>query len=309
MPGTIVARRGLLLLLTFAESVRRAQVNSSGLIETMIPPSDRFTVRIADLSVSLDLAGCDHATQARLFDRYAAFVVPALHAGLSIRVRTEPGPEFVPLSIATTWQIRTDEHNGLIRFESYDEKGWVDRIKGQGELVMRPQGDPENYLRVLFSWMCLEQQGLLLHACGVISNGKGFVFFGPSGSGKTTVARLSLDRTVLSDDLVIIKKSGSVFRLYGVPFRGDFPEAPRHNASAGLHGIYVLVKDRQHYLTPVLLPEAIARLTACVPFVMAQPGVAQRVSETCLAVATQVQVQALHFRIDPGFWEVIDGFH
>jgi hypothetical protein len=228
---------------------------------------------------------------------------------LSIRIRTEPGPEFIRLNVSPTWQILTNERDGLIQFESYYEKGWVDRQKGLGELVMRPQGDPENYLRVLFAWMCLEQDGLLLHAGGVISNGKGYVFFGASGSGKTTIARLSLDRTILSDDLVIVKKKGPIFRLYGVPFRGDFPEAPRHNASADLRGLYTLVKDSRHYLEPVGLQEAVARLTACVPFVMVQPGAAQRVSELCIELAKQVQVQSLHFRADPGFWEVIDGFH
>jgi hypothetical protein len=274
----------------------------------MAPLSDRFTIRIADFSVSLDLTGCDQTTLAQVTDRYAAFIAPSESAALSIRIRTEPGPEYIPLDISPTWQILTFEHAGLIQFKSYFEDGWVDRRRGQGELVLRPQGDPENYLRVLFAWMCLEQQGLLLHASGVISNGNGHVFFGASGSGKTTVARLSLDRTVLSDDLVIIKKKGPVFRLYGVPFRGDFPEAPRHNASADLRGLYALVKDSQHYVSPLQLQEAVARLTACVPFVMAQPAAAQRASEICFELATQVQVQSLHFRTDPGFWEVIDGF-
>jgi hypothetical protein len=270
--------------------------------------SDRFTIRIADFPVLLDLTGCDQATVAQIADRYAAFVVPSEIAALAIRIRTEAGPEFIPLNISSTWQILTFERAGRIQFKSYFEEGWVDRQKGQGELVLRPQGDPENYLRVLFAWMCLEQEGLLLHASGVISNGNGYVFFGASGSGKTTVARLSLDRIVLSDDLVIIKKKGPVFRLYGVPFRGDFPEAPRHNASADLRGLYTLVKDSRHSLSPVGVQEAVARLTSCVPFVTAQPAAAQRVSEICFDLATQVPVQSLHFRTDPGFWEVIDGF-
>ncbi len=56
---------------------------------------------------------------------------------------------------------------------------------------MRPGGNPENYLRVIYAWRCLEQGALLVHASGVIRRGRGFVFFGPSGSGKTTSARLS----------------------------------------------------------------------------------------------------------------------
>jgi hypothetical protein len=275
--------------------------------KNMTPSStDLLTLSIADVPVTLALAECDGETRARLTERYREFVVPT-RSTISIRIRFEEGSEYLPLQIGGLLQIRTSEHNGRIEFESHYEKGWVDRRQGEGELVMRPKGNPENFLRVLYAWLCVESEGLLLHASGVVSRGRGFVFFGPSGAGKTTVARLSLDRTVLSDDLVIVKKQGAVFRLFGVPFRGDFPEAPRNNVSADLQELFALVKDGDHFTTALAPSAAAARLSACVPFVMAQPQTARRVLGICSELATSISVRELHFRKDSKFWEVIDG--
>lgn len=286
-------------------------------------PPNALTLCIADWHVTLRLDGCDAATRARIAERYAAFVVATQPTALSIHVRVEPGPAYIPFDLAPTWQIRTAARDGRIEFESHLEKGWivdpatsamVDRAAGtcpersrrEGALVLRPRGDPENFLRVLYAWLCLDHDALLLHACGVIREGRGYVFFGPSGSGKTTTARLSQEHIVLSDDLVILKKVAGKYRVFGVPFRGDLPAAPRTNASADLHGIFALVKDTQHSIAPLAVSEAVARLSACVPFVMAQPASVRRVIEICVDLAARVPVRALHFRRDAGFWKLID---
>jgi hypothetical protein len=181
--------------------------------------------------------------------------------------------------------------------------------RGRGELTLRPQGDPENFLRVWYAWRCLDEGALLLHASGAVRGGRGYVFFGPSGSGKTTTARLSLEAgcTVLSDDLVILKKQVGVWHACGVPFRGELPEAPRTNLAAPARGIFILVKHPEHGTTPAPFPEALARLAACVPFVMSRPLGAQAVTAICADLAGSVPVRYLRFRRDPGFWRVIDG--
>jgi len=265
-------------------------------------------IQIADIPVSLSFADCDPAIHARIIEHYQAFLTQPQDGTLSIQIRCESGAPFIPPDISTTWQIRTSAHHGRIEFESYYERGWVDRLENRGGLLLRPQGDPENFLRVVYAWLCLEQSALLIHAAGVIQNERGFVFFGHSGSGKTTLSRLSLNHTVLSDDLVIIKKQNKTFRLYGVPFRGDFPEAPRTNAAAELVGLFALSKSDRHYLAPLAQGDAVARLAACVPFVMTQPLAAQRVIEICSDLARHMPMQTLHFARDNGFWKVLDGF-
>ena len=266
-----------------------------------------LTVCIADWPVTLTFAERGDESRARFAERYAEFLVPPQPSALALDVRVEPGPDFIPVA-AGAWQINTRSRNGRIEFESYYESGWAEPAAGRGALTLRPQGDPENFLRVVYAWLCLNQGAVLLHACGVVRNGRGYVFFGPSGSGKTTTARLSLDAgcTVLSDDLVILKKRGQPFWLHGVPFRGDLPEAPRINQSAPAQAVFALVKDSEHGISPMPAGESAARLASCAPFVMSQPSTARRVMEICADLASSVPVRQLRFRRDPGFWRLID---
>lgn len=267
-----------------------------------------LNLSIAGIPVTLRLNNLDEPMRARLLERYAAFVAPVPPAALAIDVQVEPGPEYIPFDSAETWQVKSAVQAGRLEFESHLEKGWMDLTAGHGGLTLRPKGDTENFLRVLYAWQCLDRGALLLHASGVVRLGKGYVFFGPSGSGKTTISQLSLEHTVLSDDLVIVKKYSQTCRVYGVPFRGDMPEAPRANVEADLRGLFMLVKADEHRLTPVSASEAVARLAACVPFVMSQPANAWRVAELCADLVASMPVFALHFRREAGFWSVIDGF-
>jgi hypothetical protein len=252
-------------------------------------------------------SGGNFHTRAQIAEHYAAFLVPMPARAFTIDVRSEPGAPYLSPAAFREWQIRSTLRAGRLEFLSFFEKGWVDWATGQGALVLRTQGNPENFLRVVYAWRCLEGDALLLHASGIIRDTRGYVFFGPSGSGKTTITRLSQAHTVLSDDLVILKKQDARWRVHGVPFRGDLPEAPRTNAAADLRGIFALAKDSQHRVLPLPPPEAVARLSACVPFVMAQPGNAQRVTGICAGLNASVPVRALHFDRDSKFWEVIDG--
>lgn len=268
--------------------------------------SDQLTISIADLPITLQLDQLDAAARAKIVEHYTDFIVPPAQAQYVVDVRVEPGVEFIPFGFSMAWQIRTTRKNDRIEFESHCEKGWVDGATRRGELVIRPRGgNIENFLRVLYAWLCIEDNSLLLHACGISRHQRGYVFFGPSGSGKTTTARLSANDTILSDDLVIIKKNRGRFLVYGTPFRGDLPEAPRTNQSADLAGAYALTKDSRHFLAPLAPSEAVARLAQCVPFVMQQPQSALRVMDICRDLVTLVPVRMLHFRLDSGFWELI----
>ncbi|MCX7840740.1 MAG: hypothetical protein N2559_15000, partial [Anaerolineae bacterium] len=128
----------------------------------------KLTLSIADWRVSLLLDECDAAMRAQILARYAAFIVPFDPSALAVRVRSEPGELFIPFEKYGVWQIRTTMQNGVIQFESHAEKGWVDRTARRGEVTLRPSGNIENYLRVLYAWLALDHSSLLLHACGII---------------------------------------------------------------------------------------------------------------------------------------------
>lgn len=269
--------------------------------------TNQFTISIADLPVQLDLGECAPLIKARVWDHYQAFVVSHSDPLYRVQFHIEPGEPFIPFSQGGTWQIRSKESQGRIEFESHLEKGWMNPATGQAELTLRESGEPENFFRVMYAWLCVGHEGLLLHSSGVVREGKGYAFFGASGSGKTTITRLASNHTILSDDIVIVRKQEGKFRLYGVPFRGELAEAPRTNASADLGGLFTLVKDTVHRLEPMPTEQGIARLVACVPFVMTQPKNVLRVMDIASDLVRQVSVRSLHFKRDPEFWRVIDG--
>jgi hypothetical protein len=66
--------------------------------------------------------------------------------------------------------------------------------------------------------------GVILHGCGISSDGRGVVFAGESGAGKSTLSRLWAQKEgieILSDDRVIVRRQNGSFRLYGTPWHGE----------------------------------------------------------------------------------------
>jgi hypothetical protein len=265
-------------------------------------------VGIAGIGTRIELGELPPRLCSQLRQHYEQFISPDVDPGVTIRIRIEPGPQFIPLDGCRELQIRTFcEPDGMIRFTSHFEQGWIDRPSREGVLTMRERGNPENFLRVLYAWECLERGGLILHASGVIRDGRSYVFFGPSGAGKTTIARMSCpeSNTVLSDDLVILGWDGGVLHAYGVPFRGELLEAPRNNAAAPLAGLYLLSKGENHSISRVSSAEAVARLTAATPFVTTSTQSVKQVLAVCEEVNRAVPVRRLAFAKHPGFWEYL----
>jgi hypothetical protein len=265
--------------------------------------SDRvIKIEIADICVGLKVNDSEITQQ--ILGRYADFLSPDGTPEVTVQVEVREGVQFVPLEPGL-YVINSSFQDGRLTFESYFEAGFVDMASGQGHLLIAPCGSIENFLRVLYSWRCIYKDALLVHSAGVIKDGKAFVFFGPSRSGKTTVACLSLDHMVLSDDLVIIKKDDT-YKAYGVPFQGDMPETPRTNAQANLYGLFCLKKDASHFIRPLGHSQAVAELISCVPFVIKDLALSQRAMDICTNLIASVPVKELHFRRDKGFWKVID---
>jgi hypothetical protein len=264
------------------------------------PSPDVLHLKIADIGVALEIPDPDK--RAAVHERYREFIVSGVVPEMTIRVEVRDGARFVPLR-SGPWVIELKDDGGRLNYRSHFDAGWADVERGSGFVELAPEADIENFLRVVYARLCLRAGGLLVHAAGVVSERAGFVFFGPSGSGKTTAARLSLDHTVLSDDLIILMKQNGVTRVYGVPFRGDFPEAPRVNLSANLRGLFSLVKAPEHRVGTIPAPEGAARLLASAPFVMTDAARARHAIDVCLRITEDVPVQALYFRPDPAFWE------
>ena len=263
----------------------------------------QILIKIATFVVALNTSNSGVAQ--RLENRYEEFLASNETPQISVTLKIVPGALYIQPKPGP-WVIETSYEEERLTYCSYQERGEVDLISGQGYLEMDTMAPVDNFLRTVFAWLCVTNDALLLHSAGVIRDGFGYVFFGPSGAGKTTTSRLaSKTAHVVSDDLVIIRCSEGGCTLHGVPFKGELSEAPRANQQAPLKGLYRLRQDTSHYLEPIPHIKAIADLVAASPFVVREKRLSDQLMKVCSKIVQCVPVQQLHFKRDDGFWKVL----
>lgn len=263
----------------------------------------QILIKIAVFVVALHTN--DAGVAQRLEKRYHEFLASNETPQISVTLKIVPGALYIEPKPGP-WIIDSSYENNRLTYWSYQERGEVDLISGQGCLEMDPSAPVDNFLRTVFAWLCVTNDALLLHSAGVIRDGLGYVFFGPSGAGKTTTSRLaSKTAHVVSDDLVIIRCSEGGCTLHGVPFKGELSEAPRANQQAPLKGLYRLRQDTSHYLEPIPHVRAVADLVAASPFIVREKQLSDQLMKVCSKIVQCVPVQQLHFKRDDGFWKVI----
>lgn len=122
----------------------------------------------------------------------------------------------------------------------------------------------DSFLRILYSMLLVRAGGLLLHSAAVAFDGRGGLLVGVSEAGKTTLCKQGFP-TVLSDELVVVKRKGDGFRAYGTPFWGEFVAGPVRE-EADVAGLYLLRKGPRHEVKPAALPPALLEVLGCVFF-------------------------------------------
>jgi len=270
-------------------------------------PVEHIIIDIANLAVGITTT--DLTVAQRIRHSYHDFLNPKANPVVTFTLEVKPGALYIEPQPGN-WIIESHYTSEHLAFKSYHEYGELNLITGQGYLEMAPEAYIENYLRVVYAWLCMSNESLLMHASGVIHNGEGYVFFGPSGAGKTTMSRLSANQaTILSDDLVIIRKQDDQYYLFGVPFKGELSDAPRANQHAPLKGIFRLRQDVRHYIEPLSRVIAVAEMAGSAPFINNVSTLNGKLLMMCNRIAKSVPVQQLHFRRDDGFWKVIDEFY
>ncbi|MFH1878108.1 MAG: hypothetical protein ABH883_04815 [Candidatus Omnitrophota bacterium] len=99
---------------------------------------------------------------------------------------------------------------------------------------------------------------ILLHSALVISGGKTFLFVAPSGGGKSTLCAYALEkgRTVLSEEMCIVKKKDSAFYARRFPFCVAEYDA---EVLQKVGGIFFLNKSEKNSLSKISVLEAFQR--------------------------------------------------
>jgi len=163
----------------------------------------------------------------------------------------------------------------------------------------------DSFLRILYSLALVDARGLVVHAASVVRRGVAHLFCGCSGSGKTTVARLSPDAILLSDELSIPRLADAGTRCHGTPFWGELARGGT-DCAAPLAGIYFLEHGTRHAIRAVTPRLALERLLPNVLFFAKDTRLGGRVLDVAADLLETIPCFDLSFRLDPGFWEVID---
>ncbi len=248
-------------------------------------PRQQFELSIGCVPLRLQMSDAQLLGAASA--RYAAFTNAAEHP-ITIALNKETPPENALADFGYEFEGAT------LRAFSTDIR--FDGVKNQYAL--------DSLLRVLLSWKLLEHQGFLLHAATVIRNGKAYIFTGRSGAGKSTVASLSPQGTVLTDEISLLRCENGVWRAYGTPFWGEF-KAAGSNSSAPVAGIFRLLQASENRVI-ALRPMAILRtLLPNVLFFSAEAEANRQLLEILSRAATEIDGYNLSFRKNSTFWEVL----
>jgi hypothetical protein len=153
--------------------------------------------------------------------------------------------------------------------------------------------------RVLFVNIMSQGLGIMLHACGVALDGKGYVFAGPSDAGKTTLSRLWAEFSgakVLGDECLIVREHGGQFWVYGTPWVGEAGlYSPQGVPIAGLFFIHH-ADDNQLIATP--LGRAAEQLLAQSILTPYDAAAVEFGLDFCLSLVSEIPAQDFGFLPD-----------
>ncbi len=193
-------------------------------------------------------------------------------------------------------------------FQRSDLAGWIDVENRLGKCVLRKYLEPialESYLRICYSFLAVENGGLLLHSAGIIRNGNGYIFPGVSGTGKSTIAGLATSRErILSDELVVVRKREDDFLVYSTPFFGT-NKSTECNSRAILKAAFLPIKDGRVYLEKARPAAALRKLMSSILFFSREDGLNRRLMDISAELVTKIPFYEMYFRRDNSFWERI----
>jgi hypothetical protein len=138
----------------------------------------------------------------------------------------------------------------------------------------------------------------VVHACGVVVDGRGLIFGGPSDVGKTTLARLwrKDSATLLNDDRVILRTGDGKATLSGSPWHGE--ESEVRAQTVPLRAIFHLKQARENKVRKLAATEALAKLiaTTVAPFYLKENM--ERLLESWAQIVELVPSYVLEFTPD-----------
>jgi hypothetical protein len=260
-----------------------------------------LTIEVADHPVLLEIEGDSFLHPIReVYQRFLSDKHP------ECRLRIFPDDN---LAIREESSVGLTFSNGEVRVVDDYLVGFINLGSNDGEVRVNPvwfMPSLATFIRNLFTLiLVLKNNGLVLHALGVLKDGEVYVFLGPSGSGKTTVAQLSPEYTILSDDIVFIKPFGRSYVVFPTPCWGDMQRGDRENKGYPLKMMFKLIQDTEVYLKPYGLAQAISEIFT-VPHIPEDSLPIGDLLNRYQKLLREVPCFEMHFTKDGGFWQSIE---
>ncbi|HUD70585.1 MAG TPA: hypothetical protein VMQ62_01375 [Dongiaceae bacterium] len=272
---------------------------------------------VLDLSgVAVELSGLPETLAEAMIARYGPFLGAGDGTGrpLRVMVRSAPLDYFIPpppADAAEYYRAPTAYDGSIFRLTTYRLAAWFDVRNREGQVLLGAGGfDPapramENFLRSAVAWLAIDRGGLFLHGAGIVRRGRCYLFYGPTGAGKSTLAALSREGDVISDDLSLLLREPGGLVAAGSPFRGTYTGGGPVTGRFPVAGFYRLRKDQQTAVRPGDAG-CFADLLGNLPWVVDQlprfPDLIDQVHRT----VEGSRFAYLHFRMDEDFWPAID---
>jgi hypothetical protein len=253
--------------------------------------SEELRISIGSIPLSLHISEENLHGKAR--DRYAQFL--------------DDAPDALPifLNARNAASRRLGERSSDTQFTYVWEKSSL-QLHGKCAQFngVRHEYGLDSLIRILLSVLLAPQRGFLLHAATVMRDGRAYVFTGRSGAGKSTVASLSPEGSVLTDEISLLKFVNGAWHAFGTPFWGEF-RAQGANVHAPITGLYFLNQAQDDRVEDISPREAVRAMLPNILFFSRDHQMTEELLRLLAEFVESVSCQRLFFRRDKHFWSVV----
>ncbi|MFH0888382.1 MAG: hypothetical protein V1871_04165 [Planctomycetota bacterium] len=183
--------------------------------------------------------------------------------------------------------VDLSQKKGLVQYCS--DAGWVDIV------------------RLLYAVLLLKKSGFFLHASAVVHREKSYVFCGPSGSGKTTIACLSKNRPILTDETTAIVKEKRNYYAYATPFYGDGGPV-KANIGAQIEAIFFIHKATRFSYQRLTPAEIVKSALPNILLNIKSNQWTNKLIDSLLLLTKRIPCYKLYFKPETKLWSYIDEF-
>jgi len=242
---------------------------------------------------------------------FRGFVSPDLKPAITVSVMIDDTRDMNAYSYGKPHHTSVVSDSGKFFAKGSSYSGMFDIHSLEGEVRQSIAIAPLYlFLRFILSVYLPSQGGFVLHSNSILKDGKCFLFSGKPQSGKSTVAKLSSEYEILSDDFSVVKKANGSFCAFGSPFWGHV-EAKGLNirntlGCVKITGIYFLSKDTSVYVEKLGRKESVLEIIENMALLAKDCKTNSRLLSLADEFACSVNCGVLHFRLDNSFWRCID---